>query len=182
MKTSSLSVFALLLVCPVFAAEPAKEISGVTVSLKLSVESYDPSKPAGTITCVVRNQSEKEIVLPAEYGGETITLYCNGLRLWRRGFPAKGHEPATFTIAAGKVQQLFELPLAEILMPQRGIEERKWGWDWERRPAPPASPIHLWRKPGYAESARFHAELILPAGKVASEPVTMKLKDSGAAK
>ena len=122
-------------------------------------------------------------MLPAEYDGETIKLYGNRLNLWRRARPAKERASERLTIARGKEQKLFELSLAEILVPQRGKEgpAGKWGWDWGRRPEPPQSPIHKWREPGYEESARFFVEVKTNHGKAASEPVTLKVKGAGEA-
>lgn len=185
MKTYCIAMLLVLLACPLVVARErpdaaARENPDVTLTLRLSVEEFNPDQPAGTITCVVRNRSDKPIALPAVYDGKTIALEGNGLHLWRRDPLGKLPEPAQVTIAPGGEHTLFALPLTEILAPQRGKGRNpQWGWDWRRRPEAPLSPIHVWRKTGYHPTASFRAEIATSDGRVVSEPVILKVKGAG---
>jgi hypothetical protein len=172
--TTTILIAAIALLT-VVAPNDAKgqESAGFSAVLRLSVNEFDPSKPAGTIACWVKNESDKEIVLPAGYGTEAVILHGGSVRLWHRG---KSNEEKKVTIKPGQQEKVFDLSLAEILATQ--MDRREWGWTWDRRPEPPKSPIHKWRKPGYEETTSFFVEVKIDSVKTNSEPVKLKVKDS----
>ena len=53
-----------------------------------------------------------------------------------------------------------------------------WRWDWMRRPEPPRSPVHNYRKPGYVDKAEFRAEVMVGAGRVVSNTVVLAVRPS----
>ncbi|MBC7817914.1 MAG: hypothetical protein IAG10_13565 [Planctomycetaceae bacterium] len=177
------------------------------VRLELSDEVYDPVLPSkATIKCFVRNETDKPMVMPKGYS-ESTWLTAGGVTLAQRratDLPSKPtsagkvDRPArpTIEIPPGKEVLLFELPLDEILIKDRSAP--KWRWDWMRRPAPPLSPIHLWRKPGYQFAAVFQVDVnlfakaavgppdylpekVLPGEFARSNRVTLKVKPTSTA-
>ncbi|MBP89302.1 MAG: hypothetical protein CMJ64_21740 [Planctomycetaceae bacterium] len=124
-----------LVALTLFANARADESPRLTVALQLSVESYDPRKPAGTLTCVVHNRSTEEIQLPAEYDGRTLIIYGGGKthrhpsRLWRPNRKAKARLPLV-TIGSGKRETVLEISLKDIVTPQDDrSREREWAWN-----------------------------------------------------
>ena len=155
------------------------------VRLELSEEVYDPVEPSkATIKCFVRNETDKPIVLPEGYSeftllaGGPVTLRGRSAREQQSKPSSAGKvdPPArpTIEIPPGKEELLFELSLDEILIKDRSAP--KWSWDWMRRPEPPLSPIHKWRKPGYHEATGFQVEVNLSA-KVGVVPSEFHSKD-----
>jgi len=154
----------------------------LTVDLELSVESYDPRKPAGTLTCVVNNRSTEEIRSPGDYDGRTLIIYGGGKthrqtsRLWRPIRKAKAQLPVV-TIGPGEREPVLEISLKDLLTFREGrSRDREWAWNWPNRTEPPKTPIHGWRRPGFEESASFFAEFRIGEEKVRSEVVVLTVE------
>lgn len=157
----------------------------ITVTVRLSVETYDPAKPAGTLTCLVKNRSPKAIYLPVEYGSRRLVLYGGGKthrsrsHLWKPSQPGVDSSPATkprmLQIDPGETTAVFEVSLEEILTPKFG-RDRRWAWNWPNRMEPPRTPIHGWRRPGYEENAGFAVELQIGKDKYKSEPAVLGVR------
>ncbi len=149
----------------------------VSVDLSFSVAEYDPRNPGkATVKCVVRNGSKDAVDVAVGYGGRAVSLTSGSLTLYRR--VKAGAEPVKFVrLAPGKEQLVFELPLADILKGERKFGST-WAWSWDRRPAPPLSPIHAHRKAGFVERATFVARVEVGGQVVASGPAVLKVKDS----
>jgi hypothetical protein len=164
--------------------KPAAPPAGVKVKLTISAQEFDPSKPSKAfVRVVVENKSDAAIAVGVGYDGKTNVLEGTGERLrWELSlFPFKRDVAVkTSQVSPGKELQLFELPLDEILFQGQAenvkASERKWGWTWIARPAPPRSPIHAMRGKGYVPSATFRAIVSINGKPAASEKVTLKVK------
>lgn len=186
MKQTCVSCFiALMLIATATAddkIQAEEESPRLSVAVQLSVKTYDPSKPAGTLSCIVHNRTTEEVRLPAEYDGRTLIIYGGGKthrgrsNLWRPNRKTEAR-PRFVTIDPGKKETIFEVSLKDILTPQIDrTKARKWAWDWRYRFEPPSTPIHGWRRDGFVESASFFAELRIVDDVVQSEPVVLAVK------
>jgi hypothetical protein len=188
-KWQSLGLLALLV--PALAAAPqevkpaapnkVKPGEGkVSVHLSFSVAEYDPSKPSrAVLKCGVKNNSDLPVYVPVGYDGGKIRVQ-SGLLTLGKNQGAKEHLKVR-RVWPGMQQVVFELPLDDILL-GAGRPGAAWRWDWPRRPEPPHSPIHKYRKPGFVDQASFTVRLDLVGGSsLTSENATLKVK-SGEAK
>ena len=146
----------------------------VKALVSFSVEEYDPSTPPKVVVrCVVRNDSEIPIHVPVGFDGGYIRVKAGGLTLSR----AK-QSPDDIKLAwlePRHEQVIFEMPLDELLSGKQG-KDAAWRWDWERRPEPPCSPIHAYRKPGFVESTTFVVSITFGDSMLTSEPAVLKVK------
>ena len=106
-------------------------IPRATLTVLLSVDSYDPSQPQGTLTCSLKNNSREAIFVPAEYDGRQMVIYGHGKthrsesRLWKPNRPGIDPKPEeaiarTLRIDPGETKVVFEVSLKELLTPATG--------------------------------------------------------------
>jgi hypothetical protein len=148
----------------------------VTVRLSFSTEEYDPSKPSkATMKCVVQNNSPSPVHVPVGFDGGYIRIQ-SGLLTLGKGKKTKEDVKLDW-VEPGQEQVIFELSLDEVL---QGTGERKgpWLWNWQRRPEPPRSPIHKYRKPGFVDQASFTVSLDLGGYTLTSEGAVLKVKSA----
>jgi hypothetical protein len=168
---------------PAVAGDKQKdEVPGVTLTLTISVKEYDPAKPSqGVVKCVLVNNSKEAVQAPAGLGGTAFLAARPDkgrweMKLFDRKEPNKKPPVA---VEPGKERVLFELPLDEILFNGGkggpGDKDRRWGWDWQARPAAPPSPIHVLRGKGYVPAASFWAEAVVSGKTLKSAPVELKV-------
>ena len=115
--------------------------SGLTLSLVLSEELYDPVVPGkGSLKCVLRNETSRSIRIPSGYDVDTVRLEC-GPHVWLNRLiedqdaksPENRRDAVTMVhVSPNEERVLFELPLDDILakgVTSRGDKKRKWSWD-----------------------------------------------------
>ena len=160
----------------------------VSVSLVLSEETYDPTKPStGVIKCVVKNGTAAAVRVPEEYDAEQVLLMSGGLTLYpaprarSETKPVDGESAKPMLLEPGEERVVFELPLDEILL-KDDESRKKWRWDWRRRPEPPRSPIHRWRRLGYNATATFLVNIKFGREIVRSNSVELKVTPTDPAK
>ncbi|MFO0961021.1 MAG: hypothetical protein U0800_26870 [Isosphaeraceae bacterium] len=152
------------------AAKPLERELVAVVSF--SVDEYDPSKPAGAMMkCVVRNKSRYPAQVPVGFDDNYVQVHSGQLSL-RRAKPSREGVRLEW-LEPDHELVIFELPLGEILSGDAG---RPWRWDWARRPEPPISPIHNYRKPGFGDRAAFIASLNLGRNTLNSEAAVLAVK------
>jgi hypothetical protein len=160
------------------AGKPAER--KVSVRLSFSVEEYDPSKPSQAVMkCVVSNNSYLPLHVPVGFDGGYVRVQ-SGLLTLSKNKRAKEDVQLAW-VEPGQQQVVFELPLDDILL-KTGERDAAWRWDWPRRPEPPRSPIHPYRKPGFLDQASFSVSLDLGGTTLTSEDATLKVKSSEADK
>ena len=161
------------------AAAPGEKppVNAVSIELSISVEEYDPSVPSkGVLKCVLHNNSTQSVRAPLGYDGSTAVLHGGLVTLSPRKAPTKD-ELKTAAVDPGKDEILFTLPLDDILL-QGDKPGGDWYWNWMRRPEPPRSPVHKYRKVGYVDEAEFLAVVVIGPDKIASNKVMLKVKPS----
>ena len=171
--TALLVLAAYALTAP--AQDPAKaDAPKIVVQLSFTVKEYDPKAPAGSMKCVVRNDTKQAINVPVGYDGQAVSVMGSGVTLHRRVKPGK-EVAKTVRVGPGQEQVVFDLPLGEILKDE-GKQGDPWSWHWMRRPAPPRSPIHKYRQPGYRAQATFTARVEAGGQKLTSNAAALKVK------
>ena len=159
---------------PTAQEPPAKAVS---IELSISVEEYDPYVPSkGVLKCVLHNNSTQPVRAPLGYDGSTAVLHGGLVTLAPRKAPTKD-ELKTAAVDPGKDEILFTLPLDDILL-QGDKPSGDWYWNWMRRPEPPRSPVHKYRKVGFVDEAEFQAVVVIGPEKIASNKVMLKVKPS----
>jgi hypothetical protein len=158
------------------AAPPEKSAAPVQLTLTVSVKEVDPAQPgAGVVTCSAKNVSDKPVAVPVGYSPDTRVLLHGGpLMLMPRERTDK--EPKKITLAPGQEMVLFQLPLDDILLINKGAE-KTWQWEWFRRLPPPKSPLYVQRGETLVEEIPFKATAYFEPGLQAESPVvTVKVK------
>lgn len=159
---------------------------GIQVELTLSVEKYDTAAPVGTIRCVVSNDTEETVQVPASYDGAELALVCTSRRYPLRLLPGV-RDPSgqgLVDLNRGQERTLFEFSLAGILQPRpqagAALPDASRGaamtWDWKERPMPPSTPIHVGRDDELVDQASFRAELRVRGTVIASNEVVLNVK------
>ena len=165
---------------------------GVKIQLTISVDEYDPFKPSkGVVKCVAINKSRDSVEVSLGYDQNKNWLKSQGEdRLGKGPGWVLTLNPAKFTkeelkrisVKPNEEQVVFELSLDEILL--QGVKnspqvakDRKWWWQWQAHPAPPATPIHL-RRGGFVKEASFWAEVVVNDKTLFSEKKVLKVKPS----
>jgi hypothetical protein len=143
-------LLALLTVAGWSAADdgPKKAKPGVRVEVRFTVKELDPKQPkAGSLQCVVRNDTDKAIKAPAGYAQgfdsdvvlfgrvgkdkknvENYSIYWD-LRLIKRGDPKQAEKKASAAVVEpGKELVVFEESLGALLLP---LERKNYGWNWQ---------------------------------------------------
>jgi hypothetical protein len=172
-----LGLGALLIATVAFGQDPpGKEKRVVLVQLSFSVDQFDATRPSNAvIKCMVRNNSPRPVHVPVGFDGGYIQLHARGLNLVKTE-----REKADVKLAwvePGKERLVFELPLTDIFMITQ--ENHHWNWTWQRRPAPPLSPIHKNRERGFMDQASFIVSIDLGEFRIESESATLKVKANG---
>ena len=184
---AALAALALLSSAAAAAEKPRDDGPKVTVKLSISVEEYDPNELSkGIVRCWLVNRSEQavDVWLGLESQKNWLSSQDRGLRwpLTLRPWKALERKPSQVSVKPGAEQVLFELSLDEILLNTTEKDpstktERKWAWDWVARPQAPPSPIHRWRRGGYAPQATFWAEVTTAKGRMlTSNKVVLKVE------
>lgn len=154
------------------------------VQVKLRTVDVQSNPRGREISCVVVNNSTREIFAWKGYGGgeskqnRLLSRYMHfPMGLYR--LPAA---PLTrITIAPGASETLFALPLQDIFFLNLSQSRGEWHWGWAGSPprgAPPVSPIHGQGGLGWqirrAESATIIAEVEIDGQRVASAPLELR--------
>jgi hypothetical protein len=152
--------------------EPPKRV--VSVHLSFSLDQFEPAKPTkASVKCVVKNNSPWPVHVPVGYEGGYIQLRARGLNL-----VVNKREKDNVKLAwvePGKEQLVFELPLNDIF--RVASKDDYWHWTWQRRPAPPLSPIHKGQaKAEFVEQASFMVSIDLGGYRIESESVRLNVK------
>ena len=124
------------------SADEPRPIPGVEVILRASVKELDPLRPGDSfLECVVRNQADRELVVPVGLAGGftrdvllTSGRAFNPLTLVYWGGPK---EQETTRLAAGKEVTVFKASLKDILLvgPDAAAKplmprEKRYYWSW----------------------------------------------------
>src|SRR5437660_6965872 len=124
--------------------------------------------------CGVHKGTNQAIEVPVGYGGRGVSVTGGAVTLYRRLQP--GEEGVKFVrVEPGKERVVFELPLGDILKGE-GKRDSPWRWSWMRRPEPPLTPIHKYRKPGYVDRATFLATVEVRGQTLKSNEAVLKVK------
>jgi hypothetical protein len=169
-------------------AEHVNHDNHVSVSLVLSEREYDPTRSSkGVLKCVVRNDTDDVVHVPVGYDGKQVEL-LSGQLILQRAFPSRGdirpriaNDVKPVRLQPGRDQLVFELALSEILLKEEE-SSRLWRWDWPRRPEPPRSPIHRWRKPGFNDQITLQAKVMVGKETVKSNAVELRVRATDSAK
>jgi hypothetical protein len=184
-----LAAISLFCIATVIAEDNAKDNPArVTLTIRLSVDSYDPGHPQGTLTCLLKNDSRGAVFVPGEYDGRQLVIYGRGKThraeswLWKPYRPGTDLKPEEsvapeLRIDPGETKAVLELSLKEILTPRTGAN-RSWAWNWPNRTEPPKTPIHGWRRPGFEENASFYAEIQLGKERYRSKSFELSVKSA----
>jgi hypothetical protein len=146
----------------------------VSVHLSFSEEEYDPTRPSKAVMrCVVQNDTTSGVHVPVGFDGGYVRVESGGLTLYKRRIEKDDVKLAW--VEPGKQQMVFELPLDDLLV---GAAKREgvWHWTWQRRPAPPPSPIHKFKEMGFVDQASFKVTLDLGGRTFVSEAASLKVK------
>jgi hypothetical protein len=148
-----------------------RPLRGLELRLEIDEKRYDPTVGSkGKLRAVLKNGSAAEIKVPADYDGEVVQLLSGSLHLTKRSAlvqAAQGKKVEVVAVAPGKEATLFEIPLDDLLM-EKKAPAAEWRWDWQRRPAPPLSPIRKTRDGQFVEQATFLVELSVNGAKLRS--------------
>lgn len=174
--------FVALALAIIFVMPPV-HANDVQVELRAVVAHDDPQSRG--LSCVVINNSKRDITVWKGYGGESrqnrlLSRYMHfPIGLYRR--PAT---PLTrVTIAPGTSETVFTLSLTQIFFLNLAQPRREWHWGWAGSPprgAPPVSPIHGQGGLGWqirrAESATLTAEVEIDGQRVTSAPLELRFE------
>ncbi len=162
-------------------AAPAQDKGKVdfTVKLQFCVDEYDPAGDSkATVKAVFVNHSKAAVKVPTTLGTHQLKLEGNGVWLVHQ-FAGK-IDPGLKEVGAGKELVLFEEPLDVLFLVKFKDQDRALSWTWDKRPAPPLSPIHDRRDPKkFVPEATFSLTVLVGEQKVRSATVTLKVKGAG---
>ncbi len=154
--------------------EPKRKDRKVSVLVSFSVEEYDPKTPSKAVMkCVVRNDTPTGLHVPVGFDGGYVRVKGGSLTLYKS--KKDQGDVKLVWVESGKEQVIFELPLDDIL-PGTRKGDSPWYWSWDRRPAPPTSPIHKNREKGFVDQASFTVSLDLGGYTLTSEAAPLKVK------
>jgi hypothetical protein len=195
-RSLSATTVAILLA---FAPCEAAEKGGVDVQLVVSGDSiarpgnpfgppspYDPTqRDPRTVEVRIKNNSDRTVTLPAAaglcgYAAEAMAHSVPGRTLRLRSLDKRPVD--VIRVDPAKEATIFWARLDELLGGQSqdkdGKTSRKWGWDWELHPQPPASPIYLpgrAKEPKLASAVALWAEVTIDKQVLRSAPVLLRI-------
>lgn len=185
--------------------ESINSVPPIVVELSLSEASFDPAAPAGMLTCIIRNASDHDVVVPQGFDSDYTRVSAQAwigddpqrpafrwpLQLYCRGRP--GNAIQTTKLSPGEKLKIFELPLQEILAARKnripfGSTEIS---PTDTAAAQPAAPLERWgwdwiahpRPPaspihtrdGYVDAVQFRVELMIGQARFSSQSKLLKV-------
>jgi hypothetical protein len=174
-----LTLAATLLATATAAPAQDKGKDDFSVTLQFSVQEYDSAGGSkATVKAVFLNNSKGAVMVPITLGSPALKLQGGGVWLVQRD--AGKAVTAYKEVTPGQELVLFEESLDELLLGPGKGKEARWDWTWDKRPAPPLSPIHDRRDPKkLVPEAAFSLTVLVGEQKVQSPTVTLKVKGAG---